>query len=290
MTETDHRTGVVALLGRPNAGKSTLLNRLLGEHLAIVTRKPQTTRSRILGILNRPGVQILFVDTPGLHASSKPLNVAMNRIVGEVAADCDVALLLADSVRGIDDDLATLRSEIEARGAPVLVVATKSDLPGGARTSWPGEAQPAHRISALTGEGIEALLRDVEARLPVSPPLYPGDELSDRPLRFLVGERVREAVFEELEQELPYEIAVEVVEYDEKREDLVRIRADLIVDRPSQKRIVIGSGGDVIKRIGIRARRDIEQFLGRRVHLDLWVKVERHWAKHPKRLKSLGYS
>ncbi len=147
-----------------------------------------------------------------------------------------------------------------------------------------------HRVSARTGEGIEALLRDVEARLPASPPLYPEDDLSDRPLRFLVGERVRAAVFEELEQELPYAIAVEVVEYDEKRADLVRIRADLIVDRPSQKRIAVGRGGDAIKRIGVRARRDIEKFLDRRVHLELWVKVERNWAKHPKRLKSLGYS
>ncbi len=170
------------------------------------------------------------------------------------------------------------------------MVATKSDLPDGAPASWPAESPPAHRVSARTGEGIEALLRDVEARLPASPPLYPEDDLSDRPLRFLVGERVRAAVFEELEQELPYAIAVEVVEYDEKRPDLVRIRADLIVERPSQKRIAVGSGGQAIKRIGVRARRDIEKFLDRRVHLALWVKVERNWTKRPKRLKSLGYS
>ncbi len=145
-------------------------------------------------------------------------------------------------------------------------------------------------ISATTGEGVDGLLAEVAAQLPVSPPLYPEDQLSDRPLRFLAAELVREAAFEELGQELPYALAVEVVEYDETRPDLVRIRADLLIERRSQKQIVIGKGGQLIKTIGIRARREIEALIGNKVHLELWVKVEPRWAKHPKRLKTLGYS
>jgi GTP-binding protein Era len=268
----------VAILGRPNAGKSTLLNRLLGEKLAIVTSKPQTTRSRILGISSRENFQVLFFDTPGMHESAKPLNVALNELVNSAAADCDLGLLLVDPYLGWGEDHATLHAKLVARGCPVIVAATKADAPA------------MRSISAATGEGVEELLADIVARLPVSPPLYPDDQLSDRPLRFLVAELVREAAFEELGQELPYALAVEVVEYDETRPDLVKIRADLLIERRSQKPIVIGKGGRVIKRIGVRARREIEELIGKKAHLELWVKLEPRWAKHPKRLKSLGYS
>jgi len=290
MSETVHRAGAVAILGRPNAGKSKLLNHLLGEKLAIVTPKPQTTRSRILGILTREHYQILFFDTPGMHESAKPLNLALNELVDSAVEDCDVGLVLVDPYTGWGEDHAALCAELKARGRPVLVAATKADLANRQRASWPSEAPAMRAISALTGEGVEALLAELVAELPESPPLYPEDQLSDRPLRFLAAELVREAAFEELGQELPYALAVEVVEFDEKRPELVRIRANLLVERRSQKRIAIGTGGQVIKRIGVRARREIEQLLGRRVHLELWVKLEPRWAKHPKRLKSLGYS
>jgi len=277
MVEGPHRAGAVAILGRPNAGKSTLLNHLLGEKLAIVTSKPQTTRSRILGILSRENFQILFFDTPGMHESAKPLNVALNELVNSAVEDCDLGLLLVDPYSGWGEDHSALHAKLVARECPVIVVATSS--------------APAMRsISAATGEGVEDLLADSVARLPVSPPLYPEDQLSDRPLRFLAAELVREAAFEELGQELPYALAVEVVEYDEKRSDFVWIRADLLVERRSQKQIAIGKGGRVIKRIGVRARHEIEELIGKKVHLELWVKVEPRWAKHPKRLKSLGYS
>lgn len=290
MTEGPHRAGAVAILGRPNAGKSTLLNHLLGEKLAIVTSKPQTTRSRILGILSRENFQVLFFDTPGMHESAKSLNVALNELVNSAAEDCDLGLLLVDRYAGWGEDHVALHAKLVARGCPVIVVATKADLENRRGVEWPPAAPAMRSISAATGEGVEDLLADIVGRLPVSPPLYPEDQLSDRPLRFLAAELVREAAFEELGQELPYALAVEVVEYDEKRSDLVRIRADLLVERRSQKQIVIGRGGQVIKRIGVRARLEIEELIGNRVHLELWVKLEPRWAKHPKRLKTLGYS
>ncbi len=291
MAEPEHRAGVAALLGRPNAGKSTLLNRLLGEKLAIVSAKPQTTRSRLMGIWTLPEAQVLLVDTPGLHAGRRPLNAAMNEMVEEAARDCDVALLLVDLTRGWEEADAALWRRLAGQGVPVLLVGSKRDLAPGA--PWPPPqaegAAGALCVSAKTGEGLDALREAVVARLPVSAPLYPEDELSDRPLRFLAAERVREAAFEELAQELPYALAVEVVEFDESRADRVRIRADLIVERVSQRRIAIGRGGAVIKRIGIRARRSIEELLDARVHLELWVKVDPKWSRSPKRLKTLGY-
>jgi GTP-binding protein Era len=288
MTEAPHRAGVVALLGRPNAGKSTLLNRLLGSKLAIVSAKPQTTRSRILGILTRADAQLLLLDTPGFHGGTRPLNVALNDIVDDVARGCDAAVLLVDATRGWGEDHGELVARLAAAGKPVLVVRNKSDLsgPGG---DWPASAPPALPVSALTGAGIDELLDRMVSLLPESPPLYPEDELSDRPLRFLAAELIREAAFDALDQELPYALAVEVVEYDEKRPGLVRIRADLLVERASQKQIVIGRGGQGIKRIGTRARREIEKLVGEKVHLDLWVKVEPKWSRKPRRLRALGY-
>jgi GTP-binding protein Era len=293
MAEVSHRAGVAAILGRPNVGKSTLLNRLLGEQLAIVTPKPQTTRSRILGILTLDGAQVLLLDTPGMHVGGKALNVLLNELVDEACADCDVALLLVDPRDGWGEDHAALLGRLAERRTPVVLAGTKVDLPAARKARWPPPATEAAaarlRISAQTGEGLEALLQEIVARLPEAPLLYPEDQLSDRPLRFLAAELVRKAAFEELAQEIPYELAVEVVEYDESRPDLVRIRANLLVERSSQKQIVIGKGGEMIKRIGTQARRDIEKLLGTRVHLALWVKPEPKWARRPKRLKSLGY-
>lgn len=287
---TEHRAGVVALLGRPNAGKSTLLNHILGEKLAIVTSKPQTTRSRILGIHHLPDAQILFLDTPGLHAGRKVLNAALNQQVLDAADDCDVALLLVDPRGGFGEDHRALLARLSARGTPVVVVATKADLSVPAPGWLPADVPAALPVSSVTGEGMAALVAALVERLPVSPPLHPADALSDRPLRWLAGEEVREAAFEVLAQELPYALAVEVVEFDESRADLVRIRADLLVERESQKAIVIGRGGATIKAIGVRARPAIEARVGARVHLELFVKVEPRWARRPARLRELGYA
>lgn len=292
MTESEpHRTGVLALLGPPNAGKSTLLNRFLGEKLAIVSAKPQTTRSDILGILTLPRAQILIHDTPGRHTSTRALNRALNDVVDAAAADCDLALILVDLTRGWAPAQAELCARLREHGTPSLIVGTKLDRPGARRAPWPPTpAAVAWRVSAVTGEGVAELLAEVVGRMPIGPPLYPDDELTDRPLRFLAAELVREAAFEELSQELPYALAVEVVEFREDRPDLVRIRANLLLERDSQKPIVVGAGGAMIKRIGTRARVEIEKLVASKVHLELWVKLEPKWARRPKRLKSLGYS
>jgi GTP-binding protein Era len=291
MAEAEYRSGVAALLGRPNAGKSTLLNRILGEKLAIVTRKPQTTRSRILGIWNGPGAQVLFLDTPGFHEGARPLNRALNTVVDEVADQCDLALLVVDPA-GAEAGHEALLARLAARRTPVLGVATQCDRAGRRAAPWPPEpltALPWWRVSGVTGEGVDELLAAVVARLPVGPRLYPDDELTDRPLRFLCAEQVREAVFECLDQEVPYGVAVEVQEFDESRPDLVRIRADLLVERASHKGIVLGQGGGMIKRIGSTARPAIEALLGRRVYLELWVKHVPDWPRRANLLKSLGY-
>lgn len=282
----EHRAGVVALLGRPNAGKSTLLNRLVGQKLAIVTAKPQTTRSRILGISSLPDAQVLWLDTPGLHeGGSKPLNRALNALAEAAAEDCDLALLLVDE-RGFDPALRRLRERLAERGTPVLVVASKADL----RPAAAPEAGVDFPVSARTGAGVEALLAAVVERLPVAPPFYDDpDQLTDRSLRWLAAECIREAVFEELAQELPYSTAVELESFDESQPGLVRIRAQLLVERDSQKRIVVGRGGAQVKEIGSRARQALEALLESRVFLELWVKVEPRWAERPRRLAALGY-
>jgi len=285
-----HRAGVVAILGRPNAGKSSLLNAILGEKLAIVCAKPQTTRSRILGIKNRPDAQLLFFDTPGLHDSERSFNAILNRQAQEAGDDCDVALLLFDLLGGFGEDHAALLARLRERGTPVIAVGTKVDRAGAREAAFPPSgAELACRISSHSGEGIEALLDAISERLPESPPLYPEDDVSDRSLRFLAAELVREAATDALEQELPYALAVEIEEFDESRADLVRIRANLIVERASQKKIVIGEGGRQIRQIGIRARREIEKLVEAQVHLELWVKVEPRWTKRPARIKALGY-
>lgn len=288
-----HRSGVAALLGRPNAGKSTLLNRLLGEKIAAVTPKPQTTRSQVLGILTRPNAQILLLDTPGLHEGAKPLDVAMRESAQRAVSECDVALLLVDVARGFEALHAEWLTRIAARRVPVLLVGTQIDRPEAARIAWPPPEAPAAaavlRISARTGEGIDALVEAIEAHLPEGPPHFPADQLTDRPMRFIAAELVREAAFLELSQELPYRIAVEVILYDEKSPTLTRIHANLLVERDSQKKIAVGSGGERIRAIGVRARRDLERLLGNQVHLDLHVKIDPTWSKSPNRLKSLGY-
>jgi GTP-binding protein Era len=290
---SEFRAGFVALLGPPNVGKSSLLNAVLGQRLAIVSAKPQTTRSRILGILPRDNAQILFLDTPGRHRSPKKLNEALNSIVQDVARDCDVACLLVDRVVGwteIHDELA--KGLAEAR-RPTIVVGTKSDLRRASQNAWPIEGAPtewpAHAISSRTEEGVEVLLDAIVEKLPASPPLYGEDDLTDRPMRWLCAEMIREGVFELLDKELPYSMAVEVLSFDESNPKILKISANLLVERDSQKRIVVGRGGSMVKKIGIRSRLEIEKWVGRKVHLELFVKVDPGWLKNDRRIEELGY-
>ncbi len=292
--DTSHRAGFVAILGPPNAGKSTLLNRVLGEKLAIVTKKPQTTRSCILGVHTIAGAQLLFVDTPGLHESTKRLNTALNEAVTDAARKCDVGVILVDLRQGWQDVHGELWEHLSQFEKPIVVVGTKSDLADAAdRVELPvGLGEPAALlcVSGLSGEGITALEAAIVGQLPESPRLYDEDVLTDRPVRWLAGELVREAVFEFLGQELPYTMAVDVIKYDEGSADLVTIHANILVARDSQKRIVVGKGGAMVKRIGIRARKQIEQLVGSQVHLKLFVKVDPTWLKSAKRIDALGYN
>jgi GTP-binding protein Era len=283
-TAAVHRAGVVAILGRPNAGKSTLLNRLLGQKLAIVTAKPQTTRSRILGVLTLPDAQLLLLDTPGLHEATRALNKALNAIAEDVADGCDVALLLLDPRTKWDDAHEALRARLAAKGTPVLVVATKADM------GLPPQPEAELALSAASGAGIDALLERLTALVPESPPHYDPETITDRTVRFLAAEEIREALFEELDEEVPYSVAVEIDQFDESKPDGARIRATLWVERDSQKGIVLGQGGRKIKAIGQRARHAIERLLDGPAHLSLWVKVDPKWAKKPKKLSALGYS
>lgn len=288
------RAGFAAILGPPNAGKSTLMNRILGEKLAIVSRKPQTTRSRILGIHTTANAQVLFVDTPGLHASSKLLNTALNEAVEDAARKCDVGVILVDLTEGWQEIHQVLREKLAGFDKHIIVVGTKCDLAGAEKQIEipPASGEPVVmlRASGLTGEGTAEVVAAIIGHLPESPPLFDKDILTDRPVRWLAGEFVREAVFEYLGQELPYSMAVDVVKYKEDAADLVIIHANILVMRDSQKRIVVGKGGEMVKRIGIRARKQIEAMIGSQVHLKLFVKVDPKWLKSAKRIDALGYN
>ena len=290
---SEFRAGFVALLGPPNAGKSSLLNTLLGQKLAIVSSKPQTTRSRILGILPREGAQILFLYTPGKHKGDKKLNNALNAVVDQVSRDSEVALLLVDRVVGWTEIHQELAEALTKLRRPTIVVGTKSDIRRAAESAWPIPEAPSDwlqlAVSAKSEEGLEPLLQAIVEQLPPSPPLYGEDELTDRPMRWLCAEMIREALFDLLDQELPYSMAVEVLRYDESGKKAVKIGANLLVARDSQKRIVVGKGGSMIKKIGIRSRKAIEEWVGQQVHLELFVKVDPTWLKSPRRIEELGY-
>jgi len=295
--DTQFRCGFVALVGRPNVGKSTLLNALVGAKLAIVTPKPQTTRTRIIGIQTLPHAQLIFIDTPGIHHYSRSL---LNRRMVETALnvwqDTDVVLLLVDAQRGVipaDEEIAQRLTSVRA---PVIVVLNKIDtvsrtallplLERGA-TLLPGcDVVP---VSALSGENRAELLATVTAVLPVGPALYPADELTDQSERVLAQEVVREQLFLHTEQEVPYGTAVIVEEFSEKPEKSVLvIRAVIYVERPSQRGIIIGDRGSRLKQIGQAARLQLERFFGCKVFLELFVKVARGWTNSPGRLKELG--
>lgn len=292
--EPPYRAGFAAILGPPNAGKSTLMNRILGEKLAIVSRKPQTTRSRILGIHTTDRAQVLFVDTPGLHESSKLLNTALNVAVDAAARRCDVGVILVDLTEGWGELHQALFEKLTEFDKAILVVGTKCDLPQAAeRVQLPASGrEPAEilRASGLTGEGTAEVEAAIIRQLPESQRLFDDDVLTDRPVRWLAGEFVREAIFEYLGQELPYSMAVEVIKYKDAAADRVTIHANILVMRDSQKRIVVGKGGEMVKRIGIRARKQIEAMIGSPVYLKLFVKVEPKWLKSAKRIDALGYN
>ena len=283
------RAGFVTLVGRPNAGKSTLLNRLVGERLAIVSPKPQSTRERVVGILSDASSQLIFLDTPGLLEPRYALHKAMLHSAHQAIEDADVILFLVDAQRDKPEDLVTLAQLPKAPAAPVLLVFNKSDSISAARREELSALAPtALWISAATGEGCEALLSAIRDRLPESPFFYDADDVSTQQLRFFVAEFLRETVLEQLDDEVPYGIAVGIEEFREA-DDPVYIRATLYVERESQKGIVVGAGGSRIKAIGQAARARIEPLVGGRVFLDLRVKELKNWRKDVHALARLGY-
>jgi GTPase len=289
------RAGHVALVGRPNVGKSTLLNALVGEKLSIVTARAQTTRESVTGILTTDRMQAIFVDTPGLLEPKYALQRAMHETALEVIADADVVLLLLDGTR--PHELPPAGPVLEAlrrRRADILVVVNKMDEAGSegfeALRRWSIEelGREPHPISAALGEGVQELRTELEKVLPESPFFYPADELAVQPVRFFVAELIRETIFESYEQEVPYSTIVRVEEFRES-EVPVYIRATVYVERDSQKAILIGRGGVGVRELGTRSRAKIEAFVGSSVFLDLWVKTLPNWRAKVGTLRYLGY-
>jgi GTP-binding protein Era len=293
-----HRAGYVALVGRPNVGKSTLLNRMLDHKLSIVTAAPQTTRRRILGILTRPSHQIVFLDTPGILEPRYELQRRMVAQAMSAVSDADlIAVLLQARTPLRDRELELLRDILgRAEGRPVVAVLNKIDrvpkpelLPLLSTIAGVGTLAEVVPISALKGDGIELLESLLTSHLPESPPFYPPDVLSDQPEKFFAAELVREQIFRRYKEEVPYSTAVEITTFEEEPErKKVHIRAQVVVERESQKGILIGRGGLALKQVGQDARVDIEALLGRPVYLELFVHVRREWRRDEKYLEEQG--
>jgi GTP-binding protein Era len=288
----EHRAGHVAIVGRPNVGKSTLLNALVGQKVAIVTPKPQTTRNQVAGIRTTPEAQIVFLDTPGIHAARSLLNRRMVDVAKQTLGDADVVLLVIDATAGVTP----ADRELAASLASPIVVLSKRDrvrppelLPMMATIATLLPERDIVPVSARTGEGIAQLLDVLVRALPEGPALYPEDDYTTATERFLVQELVREQLFLQTDEEIPYGTAVEVEDFREQPErKLLTIHATILVDRPGHKAIVIGAGGQRLREIGQRARLELEALFGVKVFLQLFVRVEPGWARSTRRLQELG--
>ena len=292
----EFRSGFAALVGRPNVGKSTLLNAMVGQKLSIVTPRPQTTRHRIVGIAHLPNAQIAFVDTPGLHQhGSRALNKAMNRTAATSLNDADLVVLVIDATKWTaEDDLALER--VVVSGLPAIAAVNKIDQIHPRDKLLPYMADLAKRhnfaaivpISALKANGVEALKKTIADSLPVAPAMYADDQLTESSLEFRIAEMIREKLTLELNQEVPYGVAVEVEQMKDEEDGQLTVDAAIWVDREGQKPIVIGAKGERLKRVGRSARIALNDLLNRRLHLNLWVKVRENWADNARALKHLG--
>lgn len=293
--EPAHRAGYIALTGRPNVGKSTLMNQLVGQKLSITSPRPQTTRHRILGILTRPDAQLVFIDTPGLQKRhSGRLNRALNRVAAESLEGVDAILLVVEALRLNAEDRAVVARLPQA--TPAVAAINKVDTVADKRRLLPYIEDVARLhpfagivpVSAQTGRQLPDLIEQLVAILPVGPSLYDESELTDRSERFLAAELLREKVFRMLQEEVPYDTAVEIEQF-ETAGNLRRIHAAIVVSRPGQKPIVIGKNGEQLKAIATQARLDMEQLFGSKVYLEVFVRVKRGWAEDPNWLRRLGY-
>ncbi len=293
----DHRSGFVAVVGRPNVGKSTLMNSYLGQKVAIISEKPQTTRNRLLGILTRHDAQVIFVDTPGIHAPLHKLGEFMVETAVRAIPDADVVLFIVDaSVPPTGEDVLVAEA-IREQGEelPVVMALNKVDLLSSSESSHTDAyltiLQPTAwlPISAVRGDNRDELLDTIISHLPLGPRYYPEDQVTDQQTRFIASELIREAALRRLRHEVPYAVAVVVDEFKRRSEDMTYIGATIFVERDSQKGIVIGQGGKTLKDIGRSARTEIEKLVDTRVFLELWVKVRPKWRKKEDELRRLGY-
>lgn len=289
------RCGYVALIGAPNAGKSTLLNCLVGSKVAIVSPKVQTTRTRVLGITIEGAAQLIFVDTPGIFTPKRRLERAMVAAAWEGADDADVVVLLVDSSARLKPETLAIAERLREYRRPAILALNKVDavkppvlLELAERLNQAGRFAETFMISALTGSGVDDLRRSFAMRVPGGPWLFPEDQLSDMPERLLAAEITREKLFLRLQQELPYSLTVETESWEELEDGSARIGQVIYVQRESQKPIVLGRGGSMIKSVGIAARRELEEILERRIHLSLYVKVRENWIDDPERYRDWG--
>ncbi len=296
MKPDEFRCGYVVIAGRPNVGKSTLLNSLLGEKLSIVSHKPQTTRHQILGVLTDEAAQVVFIDTPGLHRKAgRAINRSLNRAATTAVADADLAIFVVEALRWTEEDEDVLL-RLREHGTPTFLVINKIDrvteksqlLPFIDELRRRTECEEIFPLSALKHDGIDVLLSAIRTCLPPGPALFPPDQLTDRSERFIASEIIREKLTRALHQELPYGINVEIESYQEDEKG-VRISAVIWVERAGQKAIAIGHKGETLKAVGRSARLELKGRLGRPVHLELWVKVLANWADNERHLRRFGY-
>jgi GTP-binding protein Era len=294
-----HRSGYVALCGQTNVGKSTLLNGILGEKIAIVSRKPQTTRTRIAGIKNIPGAQLIFLDSPGLHAGHTSLDRYMLEQAKRVLYESQVALLMVDARNRPEEEWGYLETYVTGIGTPILLVINKIDLLPSRESLLPlmeayaglFDFREIIPVSALRRDGVDIVIARSAELLPEGPPLFPDDMITDLPERVIAAEVVREKIYELLHQEIPYAAAVVVEKFEERKDrNLLVIGALVYVEKDSQKAIVIGKKGTMLREIGRRSRMELESFFGVRVFLELWVKVEKNWSRKLESLDRFGYS
>lgn len=298
MADTPFRSGFVSIIGRPNVGKSTLLNRILGEKIVITSDKPQTTRNRIQGIHNVPGAQIVFIDTPGIHQARSRLNKYMVEVALSAIREVDLILFLVEANQKPGEQEQEIIDVLAGATAPVFLVINKVDLTEKGRVL---ERIAAYKdrfpfreivpVSAGTGDGVEHLVELVRKALPEGPVYFPDDILTDVPERFIAAEIIREKVFRMTRDEVPYATAVEVDSFKEREDGgLVSIAATITVERDSQKGIIIGKKGAMLKKIGSSARNEIEKLLNTKVYLELFVRVRKDWSEDERMLKELGYT
>ncbi|MFK8046045.1 MAG: GTPase Era [Crocinitomicaceae bacterium] len=289
-----HKSGFVNIIGSPNVGKSTLMNRLVGEKLSIITSKAQTTRHRILGIVNTDEYQVVFSDTPGVLDAHYKLHENMMRFVNSALKDADVLLVMTDIFEQTMAHKETLE-RLQKTSIPIVVLINKIDLGDQSKleekvAQW-AEILPKAEIlpiSALENFNVEMIWEKIISLIPVSPPYYEKDQLTDRPMRFFISEIIREKIFEQYKKEIPYSTQVEIEEYKEELK-IVRIRAIIYVERKTQKGIIIGHQGVKLKHVGIDSRKDIEKFIGKQVFLEMFVKVDENWRQNDNKLEKHGY-